>query len=128
VAGLRSACAHPDPGIRRGALLALSRLDREQTTAAALVALRDPESSLRREALELLRGAFGREVDVALAAFVESRPPREERLAAVEVLARRRTGPARVTLQRLARRRLWASGATREMRRAARRALGGGGR
>jgi hypothetical protein len=128
VAGLRSACAHPDPDIRRGALGALSRLDREQTTAVALVALHDPEPSLRREALELLRGGLGREVDVALAAFVDSRPPREERLAAVEVLARRRTGPARVTLQRLARRRLFASGATREMGRAARRVLSGGGR
>ena len=128
VPGLRLACAHPDPGVRRGALRALARLDREQTTAAALVALRDPEPSLRLEALELLPGALGREVDVALAAFVESRPPREERLAAVGVLARRRTGPARATLQRLARRRLWAAGVTRQTQRAARRALGGGGR
>ncbi len=128
VAGLRTACAHPDPGIRLEALRSLSRLDREQTTAAALVALRDPEPSLRLEALGLLAGAPGREADIALAAFVDSHPLREERLAAVGVLARRRTAPARATLQRLARRRLWASAATRETQQAARLALSGGKR
>ena len=124
-AGLRTACSHRDHRVRREALRALPLLDSSEAVAAAAEALRDPETSLRMQALGLLKTTPGPEPDAALAAFLASGPPLEERLAAIGALGERGTAAARATLGRLARRRLWASAATRQARGAARRALEG---
>jgi hypothetical protein len=126
-AGLRAACGHADHRVRREALRALFLIDRREAAAAAIATLRDPEPALRLQALGLLAQAGGgSEVDTALTAFLESRPPLEERLAVIEVLGRRRNNPhARAALRRAARRRLFASASAREARRRARRLLEG---
>jgi len=126
VTGLGRACTHPDPRVRREALRALDAIHPEEAASVAVRALGDPEPALRLQALGVLRRTSSREADGGLAAFLDSRPPLAERLAALEILARFRTDTARATLRRLARRRLWASAAARETCRAARRALNGG--
>ncbi|MBN2113624.1 MAG: HEAT repeat domain-containing protein [Acidimicrobiia bacterium] len=128
VAGLGRACAHSDSRVRREALRVLETLRPDEAASIAVRALRDPEPALRLQALGILRRTSSREADAGLAAFLDSRPPLAQRLAAIEVLARSRSDTAHATLRRLARRRPWASAAVRETCRAARCALNGGER
>jgi len=124
-AGVRAACSHPDSRVRREARRALPLLDEAAGTAAAIEGLQDREPGLRLQAIGLLRTAPAPDVERGLAALLASRPAREERLAAVTLLAARRTQEAHTLLLRLARRRPFARRARRDTRRAAREALAG---
>jgi HEAT repeat protein len=127
-AGLRSACAHPDPAVRAEALAAFAGIDPAAGTAAALAALDDPESVVRMRALSVLRAhGTGLDVDPALSHYLAGRPSAQEQVAAVALLSRRDTAEARSLLRHLGRLRP-GSGVTRAARAAARQALIGGRR
>ena len=127
-AGLRSACAHPDPAVRAEALAALAAIDPVAGSDSALAALEDPEAAVRLRALSVLRAhGAGPAVDDALPRYLAGRPSAQEQVAAVGVLAGRNTAEARTLLRHLARFRP-GSGLTRAARAAARQALTGGRR
>jgi len=122
---LRDALAHREPRVRREALRALFALQGEAAVPTLIDGLDDPDVSVRRHALFLLRSPRDTSVDEALHARLSGDGELDEKLKIIETLSARTTPSAREVLRRCASVQIAVTGTTRVLRSAARAALKG---
>jgi hypothetical protein len=122
---LRPLTSHADPRVRREVLRALRALSPGESSVAAIAALDDPDPMVRLQVLGLLGADSDPEVDALLAHRLASWPPLDEAMGIIEALARRHSRAAQAALGALAKRRWLVSPNRRQLRGAARLALGG---
>jgi HEAT repeat protein len=125
VGRLRDSLRHPEPRVRRETLRALFALQGDASVPTLLSSLDDPDVSVRRSALFLLRSPSDPAIDEALDARLSGDGELEEKLKIIDTLAARSVPTAREVLRRRASVHVALTNTTRILRGAARTALKG---
>jgi HEAT repeat protein len=122
---VRDALHHPEPRVRRETYRALFALQGEAGVPTLLEGLDDPDDSVRRAALFLLRSPDDPAVDEALDARLSGEGDLDQKLKIIETLAARSAPTAHAALRKRASVAVAVTNTTRVLRAAARAALKG---